>query len=156
MSKIIASPIEWSYLAGRFDGEGCVRATENKPLGTAKSPRFRIVVGITNTSERLINWIHNSFGGSVQVKHLPGRDKATKICYLVAFNPKAGEALLNGMMPYLIVKRDQAIMALKLRAMVKSFSPSITKQGRGIVLPLEEIVKRRGVLQSLSDLKKVQ
>lgn len=157
MGPLVASSIEWAYLAGIIDGEGCVTVNESKPNRKNFSPRFRLVLKITNTSEHLISWVHERFAGYIYLSHAIGQHKATKNCWTVSWMGGNAEEILKGCFPYLIVKKYQAELAFKLREMVGSYSPkgkSFSYKGK----PLSEEVinERRAVLVALKVAKRTQ
>lgn len=153
--EVVASQIDLAYLAGMVDGEGCITAVECKPNRCNKSPRFRAQLTITNTSERLINWIQKTFGGRAYVTHKPGQWKATRICWRIMFSPGHSEQLLRAMLPYLIVKKDQAELSFKLRAMTRSTRTTFSNK-KPQLLSEEVIQERRHIVQAIKDAKKNQ
>jgi hypothetical protein len=155
MGNLVVSPIEWAYLAGIVDGEGCVRAIECKPGKRNKSPRFRVQLTVTNTSERLVNWIHGRFGGNVYVTHQVGQWKATRTCWRIMWSPSSSEEVLRGMLPYLIVKKDQAELCFRLREMTRATRTDVTRRKENL-LPPELIAERRAIVQAVKDAKKTQ
>lgn len=95
------------YIAGFFDGEGCIRISSN-----CKDRGFGIHVFITNTYKPILDKIQSQYGGSVTL-----RDKATlkhRTCYQWRISNKR-EALvfLNDMESTLIEKRDQALLGIE-------------------------------------------
>ena len=158
MDQIVASPIEWAYLAGIIDGEGCVDAIESKPRTRYNvSPCFRIRLCVTNTSERLIVWIHDHFSGQINLHHWPGQYKSTKNCWRVIWTGGTAEKILRGCLPYMIVKKHQAELAFKLRAMVGEYSPKNRRiAGRAAKLSDEVLSERRAVITALKAAKKIQ
>lgn len=164
MREILASPIEWSYLAGIIDGEGCVRATETKACTKRRkfnlAPRFQIKLAIYNSSEHLISWITKTFGGSLYLHAKPGQKGgqgivATKNGWQITWTGGECENILNHVHPYLIVKKYQAELCFKLREMTLSNSPKNTHKF-GERLSDEKLSERRAVLQALKDAKKTQ
>lgn len=105
--------MKWSYLAGIFDGEGCfslsayVRSSEY----TGKT-RYSFMVGIKNTSTPLMKWLISNFGG-VYYTHQDKKHPDWKPSHL--WRPKGRrnvENLILGVLPYLIIKQEQARLAL--------------------------------------------
>lgn len=157
MNQIVASPIEWSYLAGIIDGEGCVDAVETKARSKKNvSPNFRIRLCVTNTSERLIVWIHDHFSGQVNLHHRPGQNRATKNCWRVIWTGGAAEHILRHCLPYMIVKKHQAELAFKLREMIGTHAPRKGVSGRTAKLSDEVLSERRSVITALKAAKKIQ
>jgi hypothetical protein len=101
--------IKWSYLAGIFDGEGTIYIG----LMTDKRRTF-LKIGITNTDLNLMKWLIENFGGSY-------RSEARRNYRLIyRWGPKGKnnrEKFLLGVLPYLIIKREQALLALEFDRM---------------------------------------
>lgn len=98
---IDAKPEEWAYLAGFIDGEGCI-GTHRKPDGT---PRPNI--SLKQKYPATLYWIEKKFCGSV--RPIKGRQQ-----YMWRITSGGSEAVLTGCLPYLQLKRPQAIIALKM------------------------------------------
>lgn len=116
------------YLAGLIDGEGTIsiiRGTaptvrKNRGDGTRVDNyrRYNAVIYIANTDRRLINWLISNFGGSYNIyihKNKPTwKDKLTwYVC-----GQKAKEHFLLALMPYLVIKREQAKVVLNFLRIV--------------------------------------
>src|ERR1700688_672216 len=65
---------KWSYLAGLLDGEGHItirraktthkRYRKDGSFGVSGGTHFISVVAITNTNEKMMQWLTEHFGGS--------------------------------------------------------------------------------------------
>lgn len=109
---------KWSYLAGMVDGEGCIgmwrtqaRHKEYATNGKTYSS-FNLRIQIYNTSLELMKWLVANFGGTYQIR------KNAKQEHKDSYNwrPKGEnntKKMLLGMLPYLVIKREQAQLALK-------------------------------------------
>jgi len=100
---------KWPYLAALLDGEGTVCLHERQPDGQSA---FFLQVVIYNSSLRLMRWLVGNFGGKFYTR--TKQETAKKIQY--AWHPsgkKNRELLLLGILPYLVVKREQAKIALE-------------------------------------------
>lgn len=97
----------WEYLAGFFDGEGCIHYA-NRPYG--RYVHMHVSQGHVNESASQV--LHKVFeflrtqGIPVRYAEHKGDGK------VIATNVPALTAWLNGMLPYLIVKKAKAIEAL--------------------------------------------
>ena len=89
--------VEWAYLAGLIDGEGCITSRRNS------KGSYYTRMTISQKRVELLWWVHERFGGAVSVKgrtwHAGSRHSAW---------------VLEGVLPYLVLKRDQAEVALAL------------------------------------------
>jgi len=101
--------LKWSYLAGIFDGEGTVYIG----LMTDKRRTF-LKVGITNTDLTLMKWLIANFGGAYRSE---ARENYRLIYRWGPKGKKNRENFLLGVLPYLIVKREQALLALEFDRM---------------------------------------
>jgi hypothetical protein len=95
------TPTEWAYLAGMVDGEGTI--WYHRARNT-----YRLFV--YNTNAEVILWIGQRFGGSI------GRRQVSR-GYLPAYvwtatRMRDVQAILQGMLPYMIIKRNKALVAL--------------------------------------------
>ena len=109
----------WSYLAAMFDGEGTFSIYQNNGNyhttvdGEKKQYNFtNSRVSITNTNIELMEWLVSHFGG---VYYTHRRAKAVhKIAY--DWRPKGKkntEELILGLLPYLVLKKQQANLVLQ-------------------------------------------
>ena len=99
---------KWPYLAALLDGEGTICLHERAPDGQSA---FFLQVVIYNSSMNLMRWLVSNFGGKFYTR--TKQETAKKIQY--AWHPsgkKNRELLLLGVLPYLVVKREQAKLAL--------------------------------------------
>lgn len=110
---------KWSYLAGLFDGEGCV-SIASRPHHTVDKRNGREVtwkrtsmqISIANTNLSLMKWLVANFGG-VYYSMTP-QDERCKPRY--SWQPKGAknrENFLLGILPYLVIKREQVQLGLE-------------------------------------------
>ncbi len=104
--------IEKSYMAGLFDGEGCIVIAEEKKK---RNSCFRLQLSLGNTHKETICWIYNRFGGRVG-KH-PYKPPYKKVYYWTAVSLEAGD-IIKTFLPYLKIKKKRALLVaefLKLK-----------------------------------------
>lgn len=99
---------ERAYLAGIFDGEGTVGYYDFRQ-------RHESTVMITNADPRLMNWLLEKVGyGNVHtVRKAYQRRKHTVHHWRISNKPRVRD-FLEAVVPYLIIKRDQAELMLNL------------------------------------------
>lgn len=99
----------YAYLAGIIDGEGCLTIGAGRKGNVTN---YNAVVVVASTSEKLIKWLQTHFGGNY---YKSGRaNEKWKQAYIWRFLRKADiEKLLLAILPYLIIKREQAIALLE-------------------------------------------
>ena len=111
---------EAAYLAGFFDGEGCVGAyITNRPASpTNRAARgMRLSVSVAQVDRRPLLMLQEAFGGAVVVSDKGNTRKDgfnRRICYVWIVSGPSAQTALRAMLPYLVVKREQAEEALKI------------------------------------------
>jgi len=96
---------KWSYLAGVFDGEGSVGIAIHKLNSST-----HLVISLSSTNIELMEWCIKHFGGvyytqsrgthRIEYKWMPKGKKNREVFFL-------------GILPYLIIKRKQVLLALE-------------------------------------------
>lgn len=104
---------EIAYLAGFFDGEGCVsilRFAEKRRAATYFAYRLQVRIG--NTNLEVLEWIQSKFGGTIydQVRSVPGNRKPFWAWHTSGHKAKT---FLEMIEPFVIVKRRQIQVALQ-------------------------------------------
>lgn len=125
----IPSKTDWAYVAAMMDGEGSF--TISKSRGKSKTTgnpywMFDCKVMVSNTSLPLMKWLVDHFGGSytMSVKHISKKakengQKSIKPCYRWTVDSyKAQELFLLAILPYIVIKREQAKTALEYVRMI--------------------------------------
>lgn len=112
---------KYGYLAGIIDGEGSLIVSRSN-RGSYMNYYGRIHV--KNTDYRLIKWLLDHFGGNVH-HHPPADLVKHKIAYSWYFSGDAHdkETLLLAVMPYLIVKKEQAKILVEFFRMSGEVNP---------------------------------
>lgn len=114
------APVDWARLAAFIDGEGCILSA----CSVHKDPKFAgtrtryeyIRVVVTNTDPRLSKWILETFGGHI-IDHSNNkqRNKNWKPCFFWQVSCAKAARILTGCRPYLILKGEQADVAMALQ-----------------------------------------
>lgn len=110
------SLIEVGYMAATIDGEGCIGIYRHK-RDDRRSDGHAIRITITNTDRRLIDWIHERFGGVTWTDNkdrLPCPDR-WKPSHIWASHNAAACQILVLVLPHLVIKGEQARLALAFR-----------------------------------------
>ena len=94
------------YLAGLFDGEGCVDIV-NRTRG------YLLRVKITNTHRPALSKIQRAFGGSILPVAGPSRPAGYRALFDLTYRGAAAAGVLAIMAPHLIIKARQASIAAK-------------------------------------------
>lgn len=100
------------YWAGIIDGEGYIGIVRQKSV-----ENLTVIVAVSITDRRIPDLLKEQFGGSViSVK----RRESYRTIYAWKIYAKKAEAFLREIYPYLIIKKNQATLALELRDSMKT------------------------------------
>lgn len=106
-----------AYLAGIIDGEGSIyigNFSSNKKTGT---PHYQTNIEVTNTDENLIKWLLDNFGGrsnKYTKKQSPANSR--KPIYRWIVSGELLTELCHILLPFLVIKREQCEIMIKMRA----------------------------------------
>jgi hypothetical protein len=139
---------QWAYVAGLVDGEGSFSLTRS-------GNSYTLHIDIYTTSKELFDWLGKTF--SFGQTYLPKRHKQ---------NPKHKDQLrwhvpasfqkffTESVLPYLVIKRSQAELALEFRKMLPT-SRAISKlTNEGRKLTPEQIAIRQSFKDRLTQLNR--
>ena len=97
-----------AYLAGLVDGEGCILLTRKK-----NGHSFDVRMTITNTNVDLLDWTYQHIGGLYYKRNWEYKDHPTwKISSTLVFTSQKARSILHALLPYLVIKKPQASLAL--------------------------------------------
>ena len=124
-SSLIRKKEFYAYYAGLFDGEGTVyiyRQDWNKYKDkewfrnrkSNSSPSYRLSVKITNTNKDCLEFIQKRLGGTIYA-YKDRRSSLGKTQYTWNIYANNALRLLSKMLPYLIIKEEQAKVAIKFQ-----------------------------------------
>jgi hypothetical protein len=104
-------PVQLSYIAGFFDGEGSVSVS--RPKATKNQKRYlKLRARIGQNTRAVLDWIQSLFGGSV-IEEKKTYGSAKKVMYRWQASDRVAEKFLRTIEPYLIVKRMAVDVAVK-------------------------------------------
>lgn len=109
----------WSYLAGFFDGEGCITVQKSKSYRNKNNPAryYSIRLSTANTNLDVIQHLEKIWGRKLRayVRKMKDNRLKRRPCYHLEVDRKGAVfQFLKGIYPYSIVKRKQIKLALKL------------------------------------------
>lgn len=134
---------EAAWIAGVIDGDGCLQILENRPNKSAGgiNPTFEATVSVTNTDSRITDKCHRLADGCVIGPVGRGKPGVWKPAYRWEVKRQKAGALLHAVLPYLVSKRDQAVILLRLISIIK---PGSVAGNRGVIQhTVEQISQRR-------------
>lgn len=103
------------YLAGLFDGEGCILIANN-------GRTLRLTISINISYEHITPWIMRNFGGSVC--DMPPKNQRARCWRWCAASRGAGQILAT-ILPYLQVKAEEALIAIEFQNIVSTHPNNI-------------------------------
>lgn len=103
---------ELCYLAGVIDSDGCLSISKMKAgIQKTKNPRYVFCMNVTNTSEILMKWLVEKFGGFYN--HRKQLSERHKITYGWFYTNGKALWLLKLIEPHLVVKGAQCRNAIQ-------------------------------------------
>ena len=113
-----------AYLAGFFDGEGCVHISNKGIRGNSLNPSYILSVHISNTQELAVKQFL-IFGGQCYRRSRipPERDLWNWACA----GPKA-KAALEKLLPFLKLKKLEATLGIEFQTSIRAGCIPLTKQ----------------------------
>lgn len=136
MSK--TSKTDLAYMAGIMDGEGSFCISKVTLYSKSGKPYFGYdcKVSVGNTSEVLMKWMFERFGGRYRVSstHVSkmarewGQTKCNPCFRWTCEGYRNQELFILSILPYLVMKREQAKVALEWTRMVNVKNPAIRLQ----------------------------
>ena len=126
----IATELDLAYLAGIIDGEGTIGIYKG-----AEPFNYHLALIITNTYAPMLDWVRARTGGSL-TRHTPETARHKQGWQVVVWQARAAD-VIRLCQPYLIVKAQQADLALRFMSDYVSF------RGRNSPVTEEQVAKRR-------------
>ncbi len=107
-----------AYLAGLFDGEGSINIFKQAKKEDRVYPRYFLEISIINTHKGVLQWVLENFGGRLSIEQEPKRHHRTW-----RWRASSNEAyhVLLAMFPYLLVKKEQARVAIEFQERLLAF-----------------------------------
>jgi hypothetical protein len=99
-----------AYIAGILDGEGCVQIQKCKLHNREINQTYKLQVRISNTDLRLINYINSIYPAYIYNSSEKRTNRKRQFVWHI--NGKKAGLFLSETMPYLIVKKQQVVLAL--------------------------------------------
>jgi hypothetical protein len=139
-----------AYCGGIMDGEGSIGVQVAKVGGFRRTPSFRIRLRVAMCDKEAVFLYKELFGGKVRyVKKKNIKHRSVYEWNLRSFNAVSA---LKELLPYLLVKKERAILAIELGERVSS-NKMTTKGIFGLVrTPNEEVEIRRSLYLKIKKL----
>ena len=104
---------EDAYLAGLFDGEGCIYIGHPGKADNLPDGKYQLVVTLSNGHQGIIQNVQTAFGGFLQIQHV--HDGRRHLGYTLHLRSRKAANFLRSVLPYLKIKRAEAILALEFQ-----------------------------------------
>lgn len=142
---------EKAYLAGFFDGEGCINIGKHTPTSCKTVSHFLQVIIAQTDQEFLSGWCDKTGIGKVYEHKGISNIAKIKRSWHWRIHGAAAEELLTILLPYLDIKREQAEVALRFRETKKLPHPGARGTPPAIVALREEYKQRLHALKRQGD-----
>lgn len=103
------------WLAGFFDGDGCISISLDKSPRSRHGKSHCLVVTITQRWMTVLQWLQLTLGGSLVNLAHQRTPMGSRRCPILFLRRRQAVAFLRPVLPYLQVKRAQAILALEFQ-----------------------------------------
>src|ERR1700722_16756063 len=143
------------YAAGLFDGEGYIRINRwEKP--NSWHIRYQVLCGIGMTYLPVIEDFAATYSGGVHMNRHDLKNPNHRIQFFCVVGSQIACAFLRRVLPHLIVKRDQAVLALELQADIDKHRFKLGNRS-GIIHPDHAKIRayRERLAAEISDHKKI-
>jgi hypothetical protein len=132
------------YLAGFFDGEGCISITKGKNhLGNTQ---YSLRVIVSNTNDYVLKLFKFSFGGRIQKRKLSRPN--WRDCYAWELSSTKAYDFLKCIHPYLVIKKAEAELAFEFQEHQSTYT------GNNLKCDKEELALRESQRILMQDLKR--
>lgn len=122
--SLTVSEQDAAYMAGLIDGEGCIGIY--KTCGSGKHrrvyPQYVMSLGMSNTHLGVIKWICQMFGGTYHIANSGAKNPKYSVAWSWKITARHAKWVLEQVIPYLRIKRDQAEIAIEFQNHVQDMS----------------------------------
>ncbi len=121
-----------AYIAGIIDGEGSISIIHASPRRRNPGGEIYAQVGVTNTNEWLIQWLHFNFGGGVNMEKAGRNPLSKQNIWRWNLSHQKARTFLVLILPYLRIKRQEAELAI-LHQKSKSKEQRVVREAQAIL-----------------------
>ena len=113
-AEIEPTEIDLAMMAAYIDGEGCI-STVVASTTKWKNPSLSIELSVHNTDPRLVDWCQKRFGGRIY-RTIHENKPEWMDSYGWKVSCKQASEVLQACLPYFVIKREQAELAIALES----------------------------------------
>jgi hypothetical protein len=120
-----------AWAAGFMDGDGFITIqTSHRKVNGVSYKGFYLRVGACQASETPLKELQTLFGGNINIKNSgPNHDGYNrKTQWIWTLSSKQAESALQQMLPYLLHKREVALLALDFQSKMTNSTRKITEE----------------------------
>jgi len=134
---------QMAYLAGIIDGEGSIYIGNFSSNPKTGSKYYQTNIEVTNSDKSLMDWISEVFGGRITTYAASQMPKNARRTYYrwIATGERVTH-LVEILLPYLIAKKNQAEIMIKMRATYKP-NYGVEKGVQGIAVLEKDLLDLR-------------
>ena len=128
MAEHIITETEKAYVAGLVDGEGSIQIVLQTNKSRGRPEYCFAQVCINNCNRTLLEWVKKRFGGKIIVsrRNYNSEEKNSKPLYKLYFYRKEARHFFKLVLPYLVLKRKQALVVEKLFKKIDQYRHPLT------------------------------
>lgn len=113
--------ISYEYLAGMIDGEGCIAYHQKKDKKTISGFTFAPYMNVTSSVVWHLELLKDNFGGTISKDTQKGfANTGINDVYSLRWSSNEIRELLPRVLPYLILKRKEAVLVLEGLSITKN------------------------------------
>ena len=142
-----------AYVAGVIDGEGCIAIRKTKRTGSMRSTRYAAIITVGNTNRGLIAMLRTAFSAGCVTYRYPTKTK--RGAYVWNVQSRTACNVLRAVFPYLVVKREQAIVLMEFVDRFDSFKGARRGKKGGQTVNHVELARRERLYQQMRSLNRV-
>jgi hypothetical protein len=137
---LVLEPTDAAYIAGIIDGEGWIGIHHvGSGGGSSRRPgQYRMCVEVGNTNEAIIQFLHRRLGGSTSFRSAKG---AAKAHWKWASSSYVAMFVLDAVLPYLIIKKRQAVLCRRFQRYTQSPSRIVTEKALRVHKRIHDAVR---------------
>ena len=124
VSQLALSTEEMAYIAGLFDGEGTVTISSYAAARYGGRRRRILMVLLSSTDRSIVCYLRDSFGGSIFTTNAHDNHKEI---HRWTLSSRMAADFLYGILPYIRIKREHAILGLEWQATMKQGTNQYTR-----------------------------
>jgi hypothetical protein len=142
------------YVAGLFDGEGYITVDFYRKE-TGRFTRCQIKSGISLTHRPTIEALAGRFGGVLNVNPSANRRNSNhRVVYAWALSGASSQDFLASVLPFLIIKKSQAKLAIRLHDHVMKHAYAMRYRQYSAEKRESILAYREGLVLQIRDIKK--